>query len=95
MTKVILQGYITIPQDDRQAILSALEIHKQLTLAETGCLTFQIIPCTDDDSKFNVYEEFIDMQAFEYHQQRVQSSEWGKVSANVKRYYQPVRVVEE
>ncbi len=51
MTKVILQGYITIPQDERQAVLSALEIHKRLTLEETGCLTFQITPCTDDDNK--------------------------------------------
>ncbi len=95
MKKVVLTGYIIIPNDERDEILSAFEIHKKLTLAETGCITFQITPCKDDTNKFMVYEEFINIDAFAEHQQRVKNSAWGKISTNVARHYQPVREIED
>ncbi len=95
MKKVPLTGYIIIPQNERDEILSALEIHKKLTLEETGCITFQITPCESDENKFMVYEEFININAFAEHQQRVKNSAWGKISTNVERHYQPVREIEK
>ncbi|MDF5015048.1 antibiotic biosynthesis monooxygenase, partial [Vibrio parahaemolyticus] len=38
--------------------------------------------------RFDVYEEFVDKASFKQHQERVQASHWGKVTANVKRQYE-------
>ncbi|TDV95688.1 antibiotic biosynthesis monooxygenase, partial [Halomonas alkaliantarctica] len=55
--------------------------------AEPGCLVFEVVQCTMNLYRFDVYEEFIDRDAFERHQARVKSSAWGKVSANIERHY--------
>ena len=65
-----------------------LEQHKKLTLEEPGCVVFDVTQDIANPYKFNVYEEFIDQTAFEYHQQRMKASEWGRVAKNVKGHYQ-------
>lgn len=88
MTKVALRGFIVVPSENRQQILSVLAEHIELTKAEAGCLRFDITPDDDCQNKYWVYEEFVNKAAFEAHQARVHSSHWGRVSADVERHYE-------
>jgi len=88
LAKVILQGFIVVPESDLEAVKSELILHKRLTLKEVGCLTFTVTPDEVNPHKFIVYEEFVNQTAFDNHQARVKSSKWGKVTNNVERHYQ-------
>lgn len=88
MSKVILKGFILVPEPELFDIRRALIDHTQLTQQEPGCITFSVKQNTDNPCRFDVYEEFVNKAAFEYHQQRVKSSYWGEVSVNVERFYQ-------
>lgn len=88
MSKVILQGFILVPDADLQIVKDELVIHKKLTLEEPGCLAFEVSLDVENSNKFNVYEEFIDQAAFDNHQFRIKSSEWAKVTKQVERNYQ-------
>jgi len=88
LSKVILRGHIIVPDTDLAIVKSELPIHEKLTKQESGCLIFKVLQDQNDPSKFNVYEEFIDKNAFDSHQLRVKHSNWGNVTKNVKRFYQ-------
>lgn len=88
MSKIILQGHILVLDSELDMVGQALEIHKKLTLQETGCLVFEVTQALDNVNKFHVYEEFINQQAFDAHQCRVKNSNWGEVTINVERHYQ-------
>ena len=88
MPKVVLKGYILVDDADLTAVQDELENHIQLTRQEEGCLVFDVSRDEKDKNRFNVYEEFINQEAFELHQERVRNSLWGKISENVERYYQ-------
>ena len=85
---IVLTGFILVPDSDYQAVKNALVIHERLTLAESGCLNFNVTPDPENMFRFNVYEEFVDQAAFEYHQTRVKSSKWGEITRHVERHYQ-------
>lgn len=87
MPKVILEGYILIPDSDLELVKEALISHIEHTRQETGCTLFNVKQDIENPNRFNVYEEFTDQTAFESHQQRVSQSEWGKVTVNVERFY--------
>lgn len=87
MSKIILEGYIVVPDDDLEAVSAELSTHTALTLEEEGCLLFQVTQKPGATNVFNVYEEFVDRTAFELHQQRVRQSEWGAITTNVERHY--------
>jgi len=88
LSKVILQGYILVLDDDLDNVEEALPEHIQLTKQEAGCLVFSVTKDEADPNRFNVYEEFADPEAFEKHQQRVRESRWGAITANVSRHYE-------
>jgi (4S)-4-hydroxy-5-phosphonooxypentane-2,3-dione isomerase len=88
MSKIILSGYITVPDLDLAAVQEALPEHIALTRSEPGCIMFQAEADPSERGRFNVYEEFADKAAFEAHQVRVQQSVWGKASQHAQRYYQ-------
>ncbi|XAW88109.1 antibiotic biosynthesis monooxygenase [Vibrio sp. CDRSL-10 TSBA] len=88
MAKVTLSGYIVVENEDLAAVKQALAEHKRLTHAESGCLVFDVTPTPGNPNRFDVYEEFVDRNAFEQHQARVKASAWGKITANVARHYQ-------
>jgi len=90
MSKVILKGFILVPEEDLPRVKAALPSHAQLTRAEPGCLCFSVTPNPSNPLRFDVFEEFVDKAAFEQHQQRVQASPWGAISQNVTRHYQIV-----
>jgi autoinducer 2-degrading protein len=87
LAKVTLQGYIIVPDSDLEVVKSELIIHKRLTLNESGCLVFTVTQDETNPNKFSVYEEFINQAAFDNHQARVKSSQWGVVTTNVERNY--------
>ncbi|TCK08663.1 putative quinol monooxygenase [Marinobacterium mangrovicola] len=87
MSKVILEGYIVVPDDDLEAVSAELQTHIALTQEEEGCLLFQVTQKPGAPNVFNVYEEFVDQSAFELHQQRVRQSAWGEITTNVERNY--------
>jgi quinol monooxygenase YgiN len=87
ITKIILQGYIIVPDADLAVVKNELIEHKKLTQQESGCIIFNVTQDLDNINRFNVYEEFIDQQAFDRHQLRVKNSEWGKITVNVQRHY--------
>ena len=88
MTKIVLQGYIVVPEDDLETVKDELPTHIELTREETGCLIFEVSPDEEDPNRFNVYEEFSDKVAFEAHQLRVKNSRWGEITDNALRRYQ-------
>ena len=88
MSKVILKGYIEIPEEDLEAVLKALPLHKELTLSEAGCLIFKVEQNREYKHRFDVYEEFTDKAAFELHQKRARDSDWGEVTVNGVRHYE-------
>ena len=88
MARIILEGHIVVPDVDLAAVLLELPNHIRLTLEEAGCLRFEVTQKPDNKNVFCVSEEFVDRAAFEAHQRRVQSSEWGRVTSSVERHYQ-------
>lgn len=88
MTKITLNGYIIVPETDLSAVKHALITHTELTLAETGCLTFRVTQDSENPLKFSVYEKFESKESFAAHQTRVKNSKWGEVAKNVERHYE-------
>lgn len=68
-------------------VKEALELHKQLTKEEQGCLVFNVDEDDKDPCIYHVYEEFSSQEAFDAHQLRVKQSHWGQVTKNVQRFY--------
>jgi len=87
VTRVILKGYVIVPDDDLDAINEALPAHIVNTRAEDGCLLFNVTQDENQKNRFNVHEEFINKESFSNHQDRVKHSEWGNVSANLEKHY--------
>ena len=87
MKKVILEGFIEVPEDDYDQVVGELPAHIALTRQEAGCLVFRVEKDKSNPRRFKVYEEFVNKAAFEAHQTRVEASRWGKVTVNVHRDY--------
>lgn len=88
MSKVVLSGFIIVPKQDLKTIKAELAQHIRLTRQEAGCIVFNVIQNEELSTRFDVYEEFVDQQAFEHHQKRVKQSNWGKLTKDVQRHYQ-------
>ena len=84
---VSLNGHLNVPADRVEDIRAALQEHIRLTLAEAGCIRFDVHENPDQPGQFIVSEEFKDPAAFDAHQARVQSSDWGRISAGLERDY--------
>ncbi|MFG6667486.1 putative quinol monooxygenase [Halomonas sp. HNIBRBA4712] len=88
MAKVMLKGTITVPEAELDTFLQALMRHRQQTLAEPGCIMFDVIQDQADPCRYNVFETFVDRTAFDHHQRRVANSEWGRPTRNAVRHYE-------
>jgi quinol monooxygenase YgiN len=82
-----LEGYVLVADSDLAAVKRELANHIQLTRQEKGCLAFEVSQDNENKNRFNVYEEFTSQGAFKLHQQRVSSTEWGKVSSRLEKHY--------
>ncbi|WP_328190152.1 putative quinol monooxygenase [Marinobacter sp. OP 3.4] len=87
MPGIVLRGHIVVPLHDLEPVLQELPVHIELTRKEPGCLIFDVNQDSEVSTIFHVYEEFIDRQAFEAHQHRVQNSNWGRAAASIERHY--------
>lgn len=83
----VLAGYVLFPDADLEAVRRELPGHRTATLAEEGCLRFDVFQDLKNKNKFHVFEVFKSETAFQIHKQRMQNTDWVRASANVERYY--------
>lgn len=88
MAKVTLKGYILAPAKDLQEVRRELIDHRRLTLSEPGCISFTVTESAENPMRFDVFEELVDRQAFDFHQARVRASRRGQVIVDVTRHYE-------
>ena len=85
--KIYLTGYLDVPEDRRDAVAEALPDHIELTRAEPGCLSFDVVLSDDIEGRYLVAEIFTDQAAFDAHQARMKSSYWFAVTQGIPRDY--------
>ena len=85
--KIYLDGHIDVPQARLDAVAAALPAHIALTLAEPGCLFFNVTPCAEVAGRFLVSEAFANQASFDAHQERTKASDWFQVAAGIPREY--------
>ncbi len=83
----VLAGHILVPDMDLETVRRELPEHRKATLAEDGCLRFNVFQDLKDKNKFHVFEVFKSEDAFRVHKQRMQGTDWVKAAANVERFY--------
>ncbi|MFF1830421.1 putative quinol monooxygenase [Paenarthrobacter sp. NPDC058040] len=87
MNEVKLTGQLVCRDRDEVAVVvEHLAPHIELTLAETGCVSFQV-NATADPLVWQVDEVFHDAASFRAHQARVAASDWGRATAGIERRY--------
>lgn len=87
MQQVTLTGHLVCRDDVEAACVAQyLPAHVALTRAEAGCLEFVVEP-TSDPLVWRVEERFTDEAAFNSHQMRVASSDWGRATKGIERRY--------
>jgi quinol monooxygenase YgiN len=64
MEKVVLKGFVIVPDDDLEIVLSELPSHIENTISENGCLIFEVNQDRINPNKLNVYEVFLNKSAF-------------------------------
>jgi quinol monooxygenase YgiN len=84
---VILSGYVDVPDGDIAIVEMHLPTHISLSLAEDGCVSFDVRVDPTNPNRYLVDEEFTTQAAFDAHQVRVKASEWGQATAHLKRQY--------
>jgi len=80
-----LSGTIRVPGCDLEAVHAALPEHIRLTLAEPGCVAFEV--AEQSSGFFLVHEVFQDEPAFKAHQERAVGSDWARASSRAVRDY--------
>ncbi|MEE3852844.1 antibiotic biosynthesis monooxygenase [Gordonia sp. LSe1-13] len=75
---VVLTGLLVCANTEEADIVGRLRArHIELTRAEPGCLSFDVVR-TDDLLIWQVDERFIDDEAFAFHQQPVRDTSGGE-----------------
>jgi len=84
---VTVKGHIVIPAEQVEALRPALLEHRRLTLAEPGCLKFEVTESPERPGHFQLSEAFVDAAAFRAHQARTAASDWARLSAGLERQF--------
>ncbi|OCX63124.1 hypothetical protein BFP70_13015 [Thioclava sp. SK-1] len=74
-------------KEDAARVRVMLPDHIRATLAEPGCLMFEVTQMPDAPLQFRVTESFLDEASFQAHQQRTHNSPWGQSTAHMERRY--------
>ena len=77
---------ICVTPQELAAIEDNVAAHSALTLAEGGCLVFEITQ-SDDPMIWDVLESFRDMADFNAHQARTRDSHWFAATRSIARNY--------
>ncbi|MFT6169525.1 MAG: quinol monooxygenase YgiN [Celeribacter sp.] len=85
MTKILLTGTMRCDAHEVDAVVSLMAKHERLSLAEAGCLSFELWQDELDPRIFHVSEVFRSERDFEIHQDRTHSSDWGRVTRHMPR----------
>ncbi|WP_241981186.1 GNAT family N-acetyltransferase [Cryobacterium algoritolerans] len=86
-SEVLLNGQLVChTQDQAETVREHLQLHLALTRAEPGCRSFNVTR-TSNPLMWQVEERFEHASAFEAHQERVATSEWGHATAGIERRY--------
>jgi len=85
---VILSGYVDVPDSDIATVEKHLPTHIRLSLAEEGCVSFNVRIDPTNPNRYLVDEEFATQVSFDAHQARVKTSEWGHVTGHLERQYE-------
>ncbi|RPE71379.1 quinol monooxygenase YgiN [Pacificibacter maritimus] len=91
MGKILLTGTMRCAQNEIEDVLSMMAKHIRLSQAEAGCLTFELWQDDLDPRTFHVSEVFRSEAAFEAHQERTRTSDWGRVTSHMARDFQKVQ----
>lgn len=85
--RVTLSGQLKCSKKAQAALVEAhLPDHIRLTLAEPGCISFEVRQSADL-LVWEVAEVFSDRAAFEAHQARAAASAWGQATKGIERKY--------
>ncbi len=76
-----------MPDGDIAIVEMHLPTHIGLSLAEDGCVSFDVRVDPTNPNRYLVDEEFTTQAAFDAHQARVKASEWGQATAHLNRQY--------
>ncbi|HCL64436.1 MAG TPA: antibiotic biosynthesis monooxygenase [Rhizobium sp.] len=85
--RIFLDGHIDVPPERLDSVRAALPEHIRLTLAEPGCLSFQVTESDSVAGRLVASEVFVDQAAFDAHQQRTKASAWFGITAGIQRDY--------
>lgn len=88
MSKVIVSGQIYVPLASLEQLRPAIATHVDLSRAEAGCLAFNLEENRDEPGRFDLYEEFVDSEAFEVHKRRTADSQWGTLGQDVQKDFE-------
>lgn len=87
MPRIRLSGMLICTTEEDDALVRRyLPPHIELTRAEPGCLEFEVRP-SGIPGVWRVQELFSSRHAFDAHQQRVRTSEWGDKTQHIERSY--------
>ncbi|PHR62438.1 MAG: antibiotic biosynthesis monooxygenase [Robiginitomaculum sp.] len=84
---ISLNGVLQVPTSDILLVEQLLPLHRELTLAEEGCLAFEVHADPQNQNLYLVCETFKNRAAFKTHQVRNQASKWGRETAHLERQY--------
>jgi quinol monooxygenase YgiN len=87
MPQIALTGTLACAADDLALVARLLPEHVRLSRAEPGCLSFHVAPSAADPLVFEVRELFDSREAFDAHQARSRTSDWGRATAHIPREY--------
>lgn len=85
MNKILLTGTLTCSADEVDTVLDLMATHIRLSRAEPGCLSFELWQDELTLTRFHVSEVFRNRAAFDAHQERGSSSDWGRATHHMQR----------
>ncbi len=83
----MLAGHVIVPEADLEDVRRELPVHKAATLAEDGCLRFDVFQDLKNKYKFHVFEVFKSEADFQKHKNRMAGTDWAKATQNLERVY--------
>lgn len=73
--------------EEVELVRQYLPEHKELTMEETGCVSFEVTETTNS-LIWKVEELFTNQATFDAHQKRTRASVWGKETSAIAREYE-------
>ncbi|SLN41870.1 Antibiotic biosynthesis monooxygenase [Aquimixticola soesokkakensis] len=92
MSRVMLTGTLTCAPTEVEDLLSLMAKHIRLSRNEPGCLDFDLWQDELTPHVFHLSEVFRSEAALQAHQDRTHSSDWGRVTKDMRRDFKTVHL---